>query len=208
MAIKVTSIHNLLKKRFDRIPFEGAWADAFDQPEKRGTWFVSGRSTNGKSSFCLQLVKELARLGLKSLYFAFEEGNTLTFQNSVIRTSWADYANYIQVVEQATPYEDVFNDLAKKRVHAVVFDTIQRWDMNTTKEYLALKDKYPNLLFIFISHVKDNGMPDGRVANTIAQDADLKIWIEGYRAISKGRLYGSVGYYTIWPEKAAEYWVK
>lgn len=207
MAIKVTSVYNLLKKRFDKIPFEGAWLEAFDQPEKRGTWFVSGRSTNGKSSFCLQLVKELARLGLKSLYFAFEEGNTLTFQNSVKRINWADYASNIQVVEEFAPFEEVLKDLQKRRVNVVVFDTIQRWNMATMQEYLLLKEKCPNILFIFISHVKDNGMPDGRVANVIAQDADLKIWIEGFRAISKGRLYGSVGHYTIWPEKAAEYWI-
>jgi len=207
MAIKVTSVYNLLKKRFDRIPFEGAWLEAFDQPEKRGTWFISGRSTNGKTSFCLQLVKQLASLGLKTLYFALEEGNTLTFQKSIIRTNWADVAGNIQVVERFTPFSDVLEGLAEKRVKVVVVDTVQRWDLTDLKDYITLKDRYPNILFIFVSHVKDNGMPDGRIANLIHQDADLKIWVEGYRAISKGRLVGDLGYYNIWEEGANKYWL-
>jgi len=36
--------------------------------------------------------------------------------------------------------------------------------------------------------------------------ADLKIWVEGYRAFSKGRTFGELGYYTIWPERAEAYW--
>jgi hypothetical protein len=38
-------------------------------------------------------------------------------------------------------------------------------------------------------------------------DASLKIWIEGYRAFSKGRYIGpNGGVYTIWEEGAEKYW--
>jgi len=30
--------------------------------------------------------------------------------------------------------------------------------------------------------------------------------VEGYRAFSKGRTFGELGYYTIWPERAEAYW--
>ena len=37
-------------------------------------------------------------------------------------------------------------------------------------------------------------------------DADLKIWVEGYTAFSKGRFIGETGKYTVWARGAAEYW--
>ena len=37
-------------------------------------------------------------------------------------------------------------------------------------------------------------------------DADLKIWVEGYVAFSKGRYQGATGEYTIWEKGAYDYW--
>ena len=37
-------------------------------------------------------------------------------------------------------------------------------------------------------------------------DASLKIYVEGFRAFSKGRFFGSVGHFTIWDEGAVRYW--
>ena len=37
-------------------------------------------------------------------------------------------------------------------------------------------------------------------------DATLKIWVEGFKAFSKGRFIGQTGEFTIWDEGAARYW--
>ena len=37
-------------------------------------------------------------------------------------------------------------------------------------------------------------------------DASLKIWVEGYKAFSKGRFIGQTGECVIWPEGARRYW--
>ena len=37
-------------------------------------------------------------------------------------------------------------------------------------------------------------------------DATLKIWVEGFKAFSKGRYIGPKGSLTIWPEGAMRYW--
>lgn len=37
-------------------------------------------------------------------------------------------------------------------------------------------------------------------------DASLKIWVEGYKAFSKGRFFGSTGEITLWRQGAEEYW--
>ena len=40
----------------------------------------------------------------------------------------------------------------------------------------------------------------------LKNNATLKVWVEGYRAFSKGRFIGRTGKYDIWPERAEGYW--
>ena len=76
----------------------------------------------------------------------------------------------------------------------------------TYKQYIAFKAKHKNKLIIFISHA-DGKQPAGRSAKSVMYDASLKIWIEGYRAISKGRFIGNNGgTFTIWKDGSARYW--
>ena len=40
----------------------------------------------------------------------------------------------------------------------------------------------------------------------VMYDATLKVWVEGYKATSKGRFIGTTGEYIIWEEGAQVYW--
>ena len=51
------------RKTYDTLPWEGRWEEAFGLPEENSTWFVSGASANGKSSFVMQLAYELTNYG-------------------------------------------------------------------------------------------------------------------------------------------------
>ena len=71
---------------------------------------------------------------------------------------------------------------------------------------LKMKQEFPKKLFIFTSQA-DGKNPKGRSAVSVMYDASLKIWIEGYRAFSKGRYIGdNGGIFTIWDEGANNYW--
>ena len=72
------------------------------------------------------------------------------------------------------------------------------------KEYLNFKELFPNKLLIFISHA-DGKNPAGRSAKSVMYDASLKIWVEGFRATSKGRFIGPIGEYVIWDKPAEIY---
>ena len=74
----------------------------------------------------------------------------------------------------------------------------------TKKEYQSLKEEFPNKLFIFISHA-DGKNPKGALANFVKYDADLKIRVEGYKAMCLSRLGGDKEPYIIWAEGAAQY---
>ncbi|MDR1938278.1 MAG: ATP-dependent serine protease [Tannerellaceae bacterium] len=208
MAKRAHTVYNILHKKYDVIPFTGDWEAAFSRPEKAGFWFVSGFSANGKSSFCMQLVRELASLGMKTAYFSWEEGTGLSFQNTIRRAGWAEVNRNIVVEDEIIAIVD-FDKWMKKhsRVKVIIIDSLQKWDLKKS-DVVALRGKYRDKLFVFISHVKDNGKPDGAVATLINRDALLKIWVEGFRAISKGRLFGPVGYYTVWEEAADKYYAR
>lgn len=73
------------------------------------------------------------------------------------------------------------------------------------REYLAFKERHCNKLLIFVSHA-DGKRPDGRSATKVMYDAALKIWVEGYKAFSKGRFIGTTGECTIYEDGAQRYW--
>ena len=56
-------VRELLSMKFETLAFEGTWYDAFGTPERRGVWMVWGNTGNGKTSFVMQLCKELHHKG-------------------------------------------------------------------------------------------------------------------------------------------------
>ncbi len=199
---RALSVKEVLSMKKDTFPFEGQWADAFGQPERTGVWFVWGNSGNGKSSFVMQLCKELCKYE-RVAYNSLEEGDSLTMQNS-LRLHGMMEANrrFLLLCE---PMEELKARLRRKKSPGVVVvDSFQYTGMSY-RDYITLKEAFRDKLFIFISHAK--GMnPRGDAAMSVMYDASLKIWIEGYKAFSKGRFIGPAGEYTIWEEGAREYW--
>lgn len=204
---RATSIHNFLNMKFERIEFEGAWKDAFGQPEKGGIWYVGGRPTNGKTAFVVQLIRELARLGMRVRFYNFEEQASISMQEAIIRENLSEVEHNIQVVNTPLSYEEVCEELDTKRTHVAVIDTIQKAGF-TKSQVEDLRKSYPNITFVISCHVLPNGLPEKAPANQVYREASLKIFIDRYRAISQGRYFGKLGYYDIWKEKAAQEWAE
>lgn len=192
-----------VKMKKNTLKMTNAWEAAFGTPERIGVWFIWGNSGNGKTSFVMQLCKELARFG-KVAYNSLEEGTSLSMQNTLIRYSMQD-VNRRFVLLDCEPIPELSIRLAKRKSpDFVVIDSYQYTQM-TYKQYLKFKEMHRNKLIIFISHADGNN-PSGRSAKSVMYDASLKIWVEGYRAFSKGRFIGPIGYFTIWEEGADRYW--
>lgn len=199
-AISVTELLNTKKKTFD---FSPRFAAAFGNPERRGVWFIFANSGNGKTRFILDLCKELARFG-RGCYNSLEEADSLTIQDAFREAGMIDVARRITLLP-AEPISELSERLSKKKsVDFVVIDSFQYTGLSF-KDYLEFKAKHRDKLIIFTSQVEGR-KPYGRTAVRVRYDADLKIWVEGYRAFSLGRYRGTEKYYTIWDEGAAEYW--
>lgn len=205
IARNAKGVRELMSIKYDTMDFEGEWFDAFSTPERKGVWIIWGNSSNGKTSFAMQLCKYLCRFG-RVAYNSLEEGASLTMRNTIIRHGMLEVNRRFLLLDNESMDELSVRLKRQKSPDIVVIDSFQYTQM-TYRQYIAFKEKHKNKLLIFISHA-DGMMPSGRAAKSVMYDASLKIYIEGYRAFSKGRFIGPKGYYDIWPEEAERYWTK
>lgn len=187
-------------------PFEGEWEKAFGHPDRTGTWIIWGNSGNGKSSFVMQLAKYLCRFA-KVAYDSLEESTGLSLKNSLVRHKMEEVNRRFVILDRES-MEELSERLSKRRSPEIVIIDSFQYSGLTYATYKAMKEKHANKLLIFISHAE--GMnPEGRAAKKVAYDADVKIFVQGFRAMCKGRFITAPGnYYTIWKEGAAKYWAE
>lgn len=203
---KALSSTDLLSKKYDLIKWEGIWYDNFAEPEASGTWFISGHSGNGKTSFLLELAKELSKFD-RVLYNSLEEKDRSTMQEAWKRHRVAERGRKVQLIWDDV--EDLIIRLKKRQSpRFIIMDSFQ-YTRLTFEKYLALKNQFPKKLFIYNSQM-DGNKPMGKTAVKVGYDADLKIWIEGFKAFSKGRSIGKFASegLTIWEEGAQRYWTQ
>jgi hypothetical protein len=200
---RALSIKDILSMKKAVLPFEGKWADAFDKPERTGVWFIWGNSGNGKTSFVMQLCKELCKYG-RVAYDSLEEGDSLSIQKSFIRHGMTAANKRMQLLN-CEPMPELGERMSKRKSpDFYVVDSFQYSQMSY-KEYIRFKEAHRDKLIIFTSHA-DGRNPAGRAAKSVMYDAALKIWVEGWKAFSKGRFIGATGEYVVWPEGAERYW--
>ena len=168
-----------------------------------GVVFFWGNSGNGKSSAVMSFAKMLTAYGTV-LYVSRAAGFSLSFQNTLARFAMVECGRRFQVADDGS-IEQLTERLEKRRSpEFVVIDSVQMMGMSF-KEYRALKERFPRKLFILVSQANGK-QPDGRPATKMMYDADLKIWVEGYTAYSKGRFMGPTGAFRVWDDGAERYW--
>ena len=183
--------------------FTGAWEASLGKPAKSGVWIVWGNSGNGKSSFVMQLAKYLCKFE-KVIYDSLEESTGLSVQKSLRRHGMADVSRRFLILDRE-PIERLSERLKRRKSPGVVIvDSFQYSGLNYTT-YKQLKEAHPGKLFIFISHA-EGSRPEGRAAKKVEYDADIKIFVEGFKASCKSRFMDRPGVpFIIWEEGAIKY---
>ncbi len=199
---RTLSAKQVLTIKFDTIRLGGGWDDCIGEIETTGVWFIWGNSGNGKTSAVVSLCKELSAFG-KVLYNSREEGVSLTMQNTLRRYGMGELGSRFQLANMSLPELD--EKISQQRSPKfVVLDSFQFMGL-TYKDFRAFCEKHKNKLLIFVSRTRGR-QPEGRAATSAMYDASCKIWVEGYKAFSKGRFVGATGEMTIWDEGAKKYW--
>lgn len=79
---KIITSDEILKRKYDTIPFAGEWETLLGTPERGFMMNIYGEKFAGKSTFGLRLLKYLQNFG-KCIYFSVEEGDKLTVQTKL-----------------------------------------------------------------------------------------------------------------------------
>ncbi len=206
---RAISNKNVVNAKFDTADFDGEYLASFGRPELRGTWIIYGGSGSGKTTFVLQLSKYLTRFG-RVAYNSLEQGLSLSLQKAWERVAMEEVGTRIILLTKES-LQDLKQRLNKKQSpDIVVIDSVQYWHGLKWSDVTGLKDGYPNKLFVFVSHERGN-LPEGKLAQKIRYDADIKIRTEGYKAFVTTRYevseLGEGGAdFVIWEEGASKYW--
>ena len=198
---------NIRSARFKTADFDGAWLASIGMPVLRGTWLIYGGSGSGKTSFCLQLAKYLSQFG-RVLYNSLEQGLSPTMQAAWIAGGMDEAGRRVKLLDRES-YDELFARLAKRQSpEIVIIDSINYLRGIRLCDYQLLSQRYRKKLFVVVAHEK-GGEPKGALAQAIRYDADVKIRVEGYRAMVTSRYAtGEVGGddYIIWEDGADAYW--
>ena len=198
-ALSVSDVY-LLERATYRL--SERWHEAFGEIDRTGVWLIWGKSGSGKTSFVLELCKELARFG-RVAYDSLEEGDSLTMKNAFIRAGMMDVARRVVLLNRES-MADLHERLSRpKSPDIVVIDSFQYTRMRYA-EYQRFKEAHADKLIIFVSHATGD-KPKGQAADAVMYDATQKILVKGYVAISKGR-FKPGGRYVIWDEGARRVW--
>lgn len=199
---RTLSAKQVLTIKFDTIRLGGGWDECVWEIETTGIWFIWGNSGNGKTSAVVSLCKELSAFG-KVLYNSREEGVSLTMQNTLRRYGMGELGSRFQLANMSL--QELDEKISQQRSPKfVVLDSFQFMGL-TYKDFRAFCEKHKNKMLIFVSRTRGR-QPEGRAAISAMYDASCKIWVEGYKAFSKGRFVGTTGEMTIWDEGAKKYW--
>ena len=198
MAKRAYSPKEVLSKTYKLLPWGDRWSGPFGFPTANETWFISGASASGKSSFVMQLAKELTNYGMV-LYCSYEEGVSQSFKNRMEMFKMNEVQGRFRVATDDT-YEELMNRLSKpKSAHFVIIDSFQvaEWKYDQVKQLIQ---RFPAKSFIFISQ-EYKGQPMGKAAMRLRYLAGIKVRVVGYKAYCQGRFTGDPGsYYTVWED--------
>ncbi len=206
MIKRAVSVAELTKKKFIELDLPAEFQKLLGTPERSGVWIIWGESFNGKTSFALQLAKALTTSG-KVFYDTMEEGARKSFQKSILTQNMKECKDKFSIGNKEKIEELKERLRRKKSPDIIIIDSLQFSGL-TKKTYKEFMDEFAfKKLFIFVSHA-DGKHPDGTIGKFVKYDADVKIRVEGYKAMCLSRLGGDKEPYTIWAKGAADYELK
>jgi hypothetical protein len=195
---KALTVANVQAQKITRIQFEGAFYQAYRQPQNKGVWFIWGPSSSGKSSKVMQLAKELARHERVFYNLLEEETDDSDFIERVELNQMNDVKDNFLVgrynLEEMTAY-------AKKRnpPKVIIIDSATYFFKNFA-EYQDFKNEFKNRIIIITGHAQ-GANPRSELEKDIRYDAKQKIFVSAYQSICQGRTIGpNGGLFTIWQE--------
>ena len=195
---------DLARKKYKTLPLKGVWKEHLGDIERSGSILIYGDSGHGKTTYALQLMRELCQ-GEKVLYNSLEECGSLSLFTNLERAGLKQYKNKYLVCGE--PLDNLIQRLSRPQQPKIVFiDSVQAcFRGKKTEDYHNLILQFPQTLFIGISQIS-KGMPKGAVAEEFYWFCQNRVLVKDFKAyIDKTRTGGNeLEPYIISESKAGE----
>ena len=202
--IRAYNPREVSQKKYEVIKWDGQWRESFGRPAMNETWFISGASAQGKSSFVMQLAKKLCEYG-KTLYVSAEEGIRQSFQRRLKMFEMNSVGRKLSIIED--PNINLLKErLSKpKSPRFIIIDSFQKANW-TYQDAMELIETFNKKSFIFISQ-EYKSRPMGADAVRLRYAAGVKIRVSGFMALCSGREKETAGGggFVVWDEGAIRY---
>jgi hypothetical protein len=193
----------VINRKSPTIAFTGDFRAAFGEPQANGLWLIYGDSGNGKTSFALQLAKELCK-DRSVIYESYEEGLASSNIKKLLEAHGLSNERKMRLTMDATP-EELEKHLKTATPQAVIIDSLDIAPIESSKALHDMAVRHPNVLFIGLAWAEGR-QPAKKMTTKVLYMSNQKIYVKGYRAFSRGRSTGEIGHLDIWPEGAAKFW--
>ena len=202
--IRAYNPREVSQKKYEVIKWNGQWKESFGRPAMNETWFISGASAQGKSSFVMQLAKKFCEYG-KTLYVSAEEGIRQSFQRRLKMFEMNSVGRKLSIIED--PNINLLKErLSKpKSPRFIIIDSFQMANW-TYQDAMELIETFNKKSFIFISQ-EYKSRPMGADAVRLRYAAGVKIRVSGFMALCSGREKETAagGGFVVWDEGAIRY---
>jgi uridine kinase len=195
---KVLSVSNIRSQAINRIQFQGEFYQAFKNPQSKGVWFIWGQSSSGKSSFVMQLAKELARTEKVFYNLLEEELDDSDFIERIELNNMHEVKDNFLVGKYSI--EELIEYGTKRNPPKVIIIDSATYFFKNFKEYLDFKEVFKNRIIIITGHAQGNN-PRAELEKDIMYNANQKVFVNAYLAVCKGRTIGpNGGLFIVWNE--------
>jgi predicted ATP-dependent serine protease len=175
------SYEDIDRINFPEIKLDEEWKEHLGEPQLGNShWLVYGGSGHGKTSYVLQVVKQICSQSQKAFYNTCEEGMKKSFQLALKRNNMKGVLGFNYHQENM---EGLTARLSRKRQpKIVVIDSVQYFFRKKRSEhYFDFINQFQDTTFIWISGA-DGDKLKGAIADDIKFDADIVVKIENYKA--------------------------
>ena len=170
----IMSAQQIMNMKFKTIGLTGKYKSLIGDPEPAFSAMIYGKPKQGKSTFAIDLAKELTHFG-KVLYCAYEEGYGGTLQDKINRNKanvpGLDFAD--KLPNNIAQYQFVF------------IDSVSDAGIDEQGFRTLIKANKPNTSIIGLFHATKDGKFKG--GQTFAHDVDVLIKVEDGIAYAQGR---------------------
>jgi predicted ATP-dependent serine protease len=187
------------KIKFKTIKITDEWKKHLGEPQQGNShWLVYGGSGQGKTSYVLQVVKQICSNNQKVHYNTSEEGMKKGFQMALRRNNMKGVKGFNY--HQETMPELTARLSRKRQAKIVVIDSVQYFFRKMRSEhYFEFIRQFQDTTFIWISGA-DGKKPKGKIADDIYYDADIVVNVTDYNAVVEKNRFEAYEPRVIWQE--------